>query len=257
MESPTIREVRDWLEREVELGLDTVPLPAPPMRATGTAASPSVAPAPAPRAVEASSDPLTEPAVRRAENLEDLRQVLGDCRRCKLAKGRTTIVFGTGNPSARLMFVGEAPGEEEDLRGEPFVGAAGQLLDRIITGGMGLRREDVYIANLIKCRPPHNRNPEPDEIVACDPFLRRQVELVRPEVLVSLGAFATQALLGDRTAISRRRGRWHEACGTPLMPTFHPSYLLRNPADKRLVWQDIQMVLEKLGLPLPPPKGKA
>jgi len=260
MDTPTIREVKAWLEREVTLGLEAVPrqvaVPAaasPAAQAAPVAAKPPVRVA----AKAALPDVLVEPGIRGAGSLEQLRDVLGDCTRCKLARGRTNIVFGSGNPKARLMFVGEGPGEEEDRQGEPFVGKAGELLDTIITNAIGLKRSDVYIANVVKCRPPDNRNPEPDEIVACEPFLRRQVELIRPEVIVSLGNFATQALLGDRTPISRRRGNWHEVGGTPLMPTFHPAYLLRNPSDKRLVWNDIKLVMEKLGLPLPARRGGA
>jgi len=262
--TPGTPEIRAWLEREIALGLDAVPRAAvagvrpqaTATRAASTVASATRAPdashvaGPAPRDASALPDLLVEPAIRTAESLEALREVLGDCRRCKLCKGRTNIVFGVGNPAARLMFVGEGPGEDEDRQGIPFVGKAGALLTDIITKGMRIARDDVYIANVVKCRPPENRNPEPDEIVACEPFLRRQIELVRPEVIVSLGNFATQALLGDRTSISRRRGRWHEFAGTPLMPTFHPAYLLRNPSDKRLVWDDIKLVMERLGLPV-------
>ncbi|GIW41115.1 MAG: uracil-DNA glycosylase [Candidatus Binatia bacterium] len=187
----------------------------------------------------------------RAGSLEELRAEIGDCRRCKLHRSRTQIVFGVGNPRADLMFVGEAPGRDEDLQGEPFVGRAGQLLTEIITKGMGLRREDVYIANVVKCRPPENRNPEPDEIASCEPFLRRQIELVRPKVLVALGKFAAQTLLGTTAPISKLRGVWHEYHGTKLMPTLHPAYLLRNPADKKLVWEDIKQVMRELGLGRP------
>ena len=265
MDDTTRRQVRAWLEREVALGLDTVPTARSVEARANVAVRPSndvarspggqppayrrETPADAPKS--GLSDLLVEPEVRTATTLEALREALGDCRRCKLCGGRTNIVFGVGNASARLMFVGEGPGEDEDRAGKPFVGKAGGLLDDIITKGMGLRRDDVYIANVVKCRPPNNRNPEPDEIVACEPFLRRQIELVRPEVIVSLGNFATQALLGDRTPISRRRGRWHEVGGTALMPTFHPAYLLRNPSDKRLVWDDIKLVMSRLGLALP------
>lgn len=189
--------------------------------------------------------------VAGAGTLEALRAAIGDCRRCRLAAGRTHLVFGVGNPRARLVFVGEGPGEEEDRRGEPFVGRAGQLLTDIITKGMGLRREDVYICNVVKCRPPGNRNPEPDEVDSCEPFLRRQLELIRPEVVVALGKFAAQTLLRDRTPITKLRGRWFDYHGIRLMPTFHPAYLLRNPADKRLVWADVQAVMAVLGLPGP------
>jgi uracil-DNA glycosylase len=151
-----------------------------------------------------------------------------------------------------VLFVGEGPGEEEDRRGEPFVGRAGQLLTDIITKGMGLARSDVYIANVVKCRPPGNRNPEPDEIAACEPFLRRQIDAISPEVIVALGKFAAQTLAAVDTPITRLRGRWQELRGIRLMPTFHPSYLLRNPAAKREVWDDIRAVMAAIGLPLPP-----
>ena len=183
---------------------------------------------------------------RAADSLEKLRAALGDCRRCKLWSGRTHLVYGVGNPRAEIMFVGEGPGRDEDLQGEPFVGRAGQLLTDIITKGMKLRREDVYIANVIKCRPPENRNPEPDEVESCEPFLKKQIELIRPRIIVGLGKFAVQTLLQSKVAISRLRGIWHEYHGIKLMPTFHPAYLLRNPGDKKLVWEDIQKVLEEL-----------
>ncbi len=189
----------------------------------------------------ASSLPVT-----KIENLEDLRAEIGDCRRCKLCTTRSQIVFGVGNPNARLMFVGEGPGRDEDLQGEPFVGRAGQLLTDIITKGMGLKRQDVYIANVVKCRPPDNRNPEPDEVAACEPFLKKQIDLVRPEIIVGLGKFAVQTLLQSKAPISKLRGNWHRYHGIKLMPTFHPAYLLRNPADKKLVWEDIKKVIKEL-----------
>jgi len=181
--------------------------------------------------------------------LKIIREDLGDCTRCVLHKqGRKQIVFGVGDPKAELMFIGEAPGADEDQQGEPFVGRAGQLLNNMIKA-MGLERERVYIANIIKCRPPQNRNPEPDEIASCEPFLVRQLELIGPKVIVALGTFAAQTLLRTRTPITRLRGVWADYHGIPLMPTFHPAYLLRNPAEKRVVWQDIQQVMEALGLP--------
>ena len=222
------------------------PGPRPNLPAGVTDPVPAAAP-PVAVATPVAADRFTAPRLQAAGTLEALRTELGDCQRCKLSGGRTHIVFGVGNPCATLMFVGEGPGRDEDLRGEPFVGRAGQLLTEIITKGMKMRREDVYIANVIKCRPPENRNPEPDEIAACQPFLRRQIELVRPHVLVALGTFAAQTLLGVRTPISRLRGHWHEYQGVKLMPTLHPAYLLRNPNDKRLVWEDVKMVLRELG----------
>jgi len=178
--------------------------------------------------------------------LQAIRADLGDCTRCKLAAGRHHLVFGVGNPKAELVFVGEGPGEEEDRQGEPFVGRAGQLLTRMIEA-MGHARADVYIANVVKCRPPGNRNPEPDEIEACEPFLRAQLAVLRPRVIVALGKFAAQTLLRSTTPISRLRGRWHEYGGVKLMPTFHPAYLLRSPEEKKKAWEDLQLVMKELG----------
>jgi uracil-DNA glycosylase len=185
------------------------------------------------------------------EALRAVRDELGECRRCRLCEKRTQIVFGVGNPRARLMFVGEGPGEEEDRQGIPFVGRAGQLLTDIITKGMGIKREDVYIANVVKCRPPGNRTPLEDEMETCYPFLRAQILAIRPEVLVTLGAPAAHTLMMVETPISRIRGTWTSYEGIALMPTFHPSYLLRNPAAKKFVWEDVQKVLAKLGLDVP------
>ena len=165
-----------------------------------------------------------------------------DCSRCKLhALGRRQIVFGVGNPEADLMFVGEAPGADEDVQGEPFVGRAGQLLTKIIEA-IGLKREDVYIANVIKCRPPQNRNPEPDEVDTCEPFLFQQIAAIKPKVVVALGSFAARALLRTQDPISRLRGRVYEYRGAKLIPTFHPAYLLRNPSSKKEVWEDMKLV---------------
>jgi DNA polymerase len=170
-----------------------------------------------------------------------VRSELGDCRRCKLHPYRTQIVFGTGDPQAKLIFVGEAPGREEDLQGEPFVGQAGQLLTKIIQA-IQLKREEVYIANIIKCRPPENRNPEPDEIAACEPFLIKQLQVIRPRLICALGSFAAQTLLKTEEKISSLRGRFHEYQGIPLMPTYHPAFLLRNPNRKREVWEDMKKI---------------
>jgi DNA polymerase len=174
-----------------------------------------------------------------------IRQELGECSRCKLSGGRTSLVFGTGNPRAALVFVGEGPGADEDQQGEPFVGKAGQLLTRMIEA-MGYRREQVYIANVVKCRPPGNRNPEPDEIEACEPFLRRQLEAVGPKVIVALGKFAAQTLLRSEIPISKLRGTWSSYQGVRLMPTFHPAYLLRSPEEKKKAWADLQLVMAEL-----------
>ncbi len=179
--------------------------------------------------------------------LEAIRADLGDCQRCKLAACRTNIVFGEGAPQAPVVFVGEGPGAEEDATGRPFVGRAGQLLDKIIAA-MGLRREEVYICNVVKCRPPENRTPEPDEVAACVGFLHRQLAVIRPHVIVALGASAASALLGDPKlgGISKIRGRFQDYRGIPLMPTFHPAYLLRAPDKKREVWEDIKHVMALL-----------
>ena len=176
------------------------------------------------------------------EALAAIREDLGDCTRCKLhGLGRQKIVYGVGHPNADLMFVGEAPGADEDIKGEPFVGRAGQLLTKIIEA-MGLRREDVYIANLIKCRPPSNRNPEPDEMEQCEPFLFRQIDAIKPKVIVALGKFAAQSLLRSTEPITRLRGREFQYRDAILMPTYHPAYLLRTPSAKREVWEDMKRV---------------
>jgi DNA polymerase len=186
-------------------------------------------------------------AVTRADSLRILRSELGDCTRCRLSRNRKTVVFGEGNARARLMFIGEGPGREEDIQGRPFVGDAGQLLTRLIEK-MGFKREDVYIANIVKCRPPSNRDPQEDEIAACLPFLKRQIRVISPEVIITLGRIAAHTLMEVKTPISRLRGKFDTYEGVPLMPTFHPAYLLRNPKDKILVWADAQKVLAKLGL---------
>jgi DNA polymerase len=184
--------------------------------------------------------------VREASSeFEVLRAQAEACTKCRLAGTRTHVVFGVGNPNADLMFVGEAPGRDEDVQGEPFVGRAGQLLTKIIEA-IELKREDVYIANVIKCRPPQNRNPEPDEVDTCEPFLFRQIDVIRPKVIVALGTFAARALLRTLEPISRLRGRVFEYRGAKLIPTFHPAYLLRNPASKREVWEDMKLVKKLL-----------
>ena len=175
---------------------------------------------------------------------------IGSCQRCDLHLRRSNIVFGVGNSDARLMFVGEGPGRDEDLQAEPFVGQAGKLLDKMIVA-MGLQRGDVYITNIVKCRPPRNRDPHPSEVEQCEPFLRDQIKLIEPEVIVALGRYAAQSLTQDPTPISKMRGQWKEYEGIALMPTFHPAYLLRNPAGKRPVWNDLQAVMSRLGLKLP------
>lgn len=257
--------VRDYLEQLAEEGLEGLPAGVPTRAAAPKAIAPAAAAlapdgvssratgiASPPGAASARSELLSRyPGLEKTTKLEELSAFIGDCQRCKLAPLRTHLVFGIGNPEADLMFVGEAPGADEDARGEPFVGRAGQLLTDIIERGMGLRRADVYICNVIKCRPPDNRNPEPDEVATCEPFLMRQIDLVQPRAIVALGTFAVQALLKVKTPISRLRGNWHEVRGVKLMPTFHPAYLLRSPGEKRLVWQDIQEVMKLLGIEIP------
>jgi DNA polymerase len=181
------------------------------------------------------------------EDWTNLRTIALACTQCRLSQSRTQVVYGVGNPHAELMFIGEAPGRDEDLKGEPFVGRAGQLLTDIIKA-MKLTRDDVYIANVIKCRPPENRNPEPDELDACRPFIKRQIELIEPKVIVTLGKFALQSLTGRSYAISAARGKWTEYNGIKVMPTYHPAYLLRTPSAKKEVWQDMKQVMGELGI---------
>jgi uracil-DNA glycosylase len=190
--------------------------------------------------------------------LQLLRDEIGDCQRCKLAPSRKNLVYGVGNPDADLVFVGEAPGADEDAQGEPFVGKAGQLLTKMIEA-MGYARSDVYICNVLKCRPPGNRNPEPDEVASCEPFLKRQLAAIRPRMIVALGKFAAQCLLRDDTPITRMRGGFRSYEGIPLMPTLHPAYLLRDPSKKKLAWEDLKAVnaaLARVGVHPPrPPAG--
>jgi DNA polymerase len=249
-----IATLRDYVEQLREEGMEGLPAAvqstpaAQPRVSAPKAIENTVTPPGAVRAVELFSK---YPGLEATSSLENLREFIGDCTRGKLAPFRKNLVFGVGNPDAQLMFVGEAPGADEDARGEPFVGRAGQLLTDIIERGMGLRRSDVYICNVIKCRPPDNRNPEPDEVASCEPFLFRQIETVRPRAIVGLGTFAVQAVLKVKTPISKMRGNWQDFRGIRFMPTFHPAYLLRNPGDKRLVWADIQEVMRFLEMPIP------
>src|ERR1700746_2749319 len=186
-----------------------------------------------------------------ASALRLIREDIGDCTRCRLHKqGRKQIVFGVGNPNADLIFIGEAPGADEDQQGEPFVGRAGQLLNNMIKA-MGLRREDVYIANIIKCRPPNNRTPERDECETCSPFLMRQIEVIGPKAIVALGAVAAKTLLAINAPMSELRGRWYDFRGTKLAVTYHPAFLLRDPRQKKETWKDLQMVMKELGLQPP------
>ena len=244
--------VAAWLR---EIGIDYIPLPpraaahAPtPFRVAGpemleASAHPSV-PIGAPAATTYPAGE-TRPA-GEGETLEEIRKELIECRRCPLCSGRRTVVFGTGNPRARLMFVGEGPGVEEDRQGEPFVGAAGRRLNQWIVR-LGLARKDVYIANIVKCRPPENRAPLPDEAAACLPFLRRQIRAIRPEAICALGAVAMQYLLDTSEKITRVRGKWRQFDGVPVLPTFYPAYILRNQTRESEVFADFDLLAERLG----------
>jgi DNA polymerase len=238
--------VVEYAEVATEVALQPVSAPVAAPARVGASALPAVPPARS-RVAEpsrTSPGPAVAPDSGEAPRLEEVRRALGDCQRCKLCSGRKNIVFGVGNPKAKLVFVGEGPGAEEDNQGIPFVGAAGQLLTKMIAA-MGYTRDEVYICNVVKCRPPGNRNPEPDEIEACQPFLEAQLNAIRPSVIVTLGKFAAQTLLRTDTPITRLRGQWREYVGIPLMPTFHPAYLLRNPAEKKSAWTDLQAVMTR------------
>lgn len=262
---PTDAELRRALKERVryykELGIyDFYRRPVPdsaslgaadlrPMAARGTAGGEDQsvrAPGAAPPASSA------QPPVDPSTALRLIREDLGDCTRCPLHKqGRKQIVFGVGNPCADLMFIGEAPGADEDMQGEPFVGRAGQLLNNMIKA-MGLRREEVYIANIIKCRPPANRTPEREECETCSPFLFRQIEVIKPKSIVALGAVAAKTLLAINAPMAELRGRWYDFRGTRLAVTYHPAFLLRDPRQKKEAWKDLQMVMKELGLVAPP-----
>jgi uracil-DNA glycosylase family 4 len=253
--SPSSRDLAEHLRFYAELGVEGFSRDVAWRRrmdrsAPAGAQAPAASPAPASAAAlesTASPEAATPPGAAGAASdaLAAIRAEIGDCTRCKLHAGRTTLVFGVGNADADLMFVGEGPGADEDAQGVPFVGRAGQLLTQIIRA-MGYERGDVYIANVVKCRPPGNRNPEPDEIAQCQPFLMRQIEAVSPRVVVALGKFAAQTLLNTTEPITRLRGRFHQLGDVTVMPTFHPSYLLRNPSAKREVWEDMKQVMERL-----------
>ena len=228
----------------------TTPIPTPPMPTTSPSFTPSTNPLdPFPTTLQKNSNFFDQ--LERVENdsLLKIRDDIGDCTRCRLHKTRHHIVFADGNPKAQLVFVGEGPGADEDATGIPFVGRAGKLLTQMIQA-MGLQREDVYICNVVKCRPPENRQPQPDEVATCGPYLVRQLEVVNPKVIVCLGATAAQTLLETTTGISKFRGQWQDFRGKKLLATYHPAYLLRNPAAKSEVWKDLQKVMAELGLQL-------
>ena len=246
-----VRDVRAHLEYQKALGLKAIEIPSRESISSQGSTKEDSNPPVSPFSKGGRGEILTkggEGGITAAHSdvLAAVREELGDCTRCRLHSGRKTIVFGEGNPKSALVFVGEGPGYEEDQQGRPFVGAAGQLLTDIIVKGMKLRREDVYICNIVKCRPPDNRNPEPDEIEACEPFLIKQLQAIKPNVIVALGNIAVRTLLKTKEGITRLRGTWHTYEGIPLMPTFHPAYLLRNLKDKALVWKDIRQVMEEM-----------
>lgn len=224
------RALKSYLEELRDTGVDELPYGSIKVKA-------AVLP-------EGATAPDSNPAAM-TETLANIRTGLGDCRRCQLCESRKNIVFGVGNQNAQLLFVGEAPGHDEDLQGEPFVGEAGQLLTKMIIA-MGYKRSEVYICNLLKCRPPEDRNPLPEEITQCLPFLLRQIQSISPRAIVALGTFAAQTLLGSKEPISSLRGQFHDFHGIPLMPTFHPAFLLRSPEKKRETWEDLQQVMKLL-----------
>ncbi len=282
MEKQTLARLEAWLTYYDDLGLGAFHLRRPaqalaegrgvaerprhlppevsPLSAAKVPARPAVEPARPPASAAApvtasiavaGAHSLFEATERiEGDSLDGIRNTIGECTRCKLHKSRHRIVFGDGNTRAKLVFVGEGPGQEEDLQGLPFVGRAGKLLTQMIEA-MGLARKDVYIANVVKCRPPSNRTPEKDEIATCLPFLERQLAVIGPKVIVCLGSVATQSLLRTGEAMARMRGKWVDWRGAKLLPTYHPAYLLRNPSAKAVVWEDLQLVMAELGLKLP------
>jgi uracil-DNA glycosylase family 4 len=260
-----VASARAWLEELSEEGVEALDLPAldptvakVPENAAAEAiesAQPEVAPSvaqpsrsmEAPSPTTAATAPLAAPDLGSSPTLTSVREALGECTRCKLSEKRQQIVFGDGNPDADLMFVGEGPGADEDAQGIPFVGRAGQLLTDMIEKGLQISRQDIYICNIVKCRPPQNRTPLPDEVESCRPFLEGQIAAVRPKVIVALGKPATSLLLGRDVSITRTRGQWHEFQGIPLMPTLHPAYVLRQYTEenRRNVWDDLKQALER------------
>lgn len=244
---PLLQDVRAFLQDQGDLHLAGLDVDAQLLRRRAQQRAPQRPQSVPPGAQVAPAPKDHAPAEHPPETLREVRDNLGQCQRCPLHAGRTSIVFGVGEPHAKIMLVGEAPGRDEDLLGEPFVGEAGRLLDRMLLA-MGLQRSHVYIANVIKCRPPKNRYPAAPEVAACSPFVLRQLRAIKPQVVVALGRLAAQTLLGTQQPISSLRGTWQEVAGIPLMATFHPAYLLRVPKDKALVWQDLQQVMAKVGL---------
>ena len=256
-----IADVRAHLEyqralgvKSIEIGSQDVQVPIAQSAAVSSPKKQTATTLAAPPIVKEPAKITATVQAGQPATLESIRNEIGDCTRCKLHKGRNSIVYGEGDPKAKIVFVGEGPGFEEDQQGRPFVGAAGQLLTDIIEKGMKIKRAEVYICNIVKCRPPNNRNPEPDEVEACIGFVKKQIVAINPRVIVTLGNVPTQNLLGTKQGITRMRGTWQEYNGIPVMPTFHPSYLLRSPGEKKKVWEDIQLVMKKLGMTIPEKK---
>ena len=243
-----IKEIRDQLEFFKDIGVESLELQAAPSpsgrgRRSEAQARQGAASGKAPsEGSPAGGNPGSAPL---AQGLEAIRAEIGDCQRCKLAPKRTNIVFGSGSPNAELVFVGEAPGYDEDQQGLPFVGRAGQLLTKIIES-INLKREDVYICNVLKCRPPENRNPEPDEVASCNPFLKKQLATIRPKIVCCLGTFAAQTVIQTTSSISKLRGQFFDIDGMRVIATFHPAYLLRSPDKKREVWEDMKQIRAEL-----------
>ena len=231
--STSILEITDSMKQPKSVGK---------LAEAGSIPSPTEKRATVPPVVAPNSPDLLISA-RMSESLVAIQEDLGDCQRCKLSQGRNKIVFGSGNPKAEIVFVGEGPGADEDAQGVPFVGRAGQLLTDMIEKGMKLRREDVYICNIVKCRPPENRKPERDEVAACRPFMERQIDAVKPKVICALGATAAETMLGTKESMGRLRGQRYEFHGIPLIVTYHPAFLLRDPTRKRDSWEDLKLVL--------------
>lgn len=243
-----IASARVWVSELAEEGLDRIEAPAADEPHADETIVDAAAPPTTPSIVTGDAPLFASPLDFGASpTLESVREVLGDCQRCRLGKGRTQIVFGDGNPDADLMFIGEGPGAEEDQRGLPFVGRAGELLTAMIEKGLGIPRSEVYICNVVKCRPPENRTPLPDEVSSCSPFLDAQIAAVKPKVIVALGKPATSRLLDREVAITRIRGTWQEYRGIPVMPTLHPAYVLRQytSENRRAVWDDLKAAFER------------
>ncbi len=252
LDEATKKQLADRVNYYREMGIHdfyrrSAPEAAQPAYSSPAASNETLPVTPAAREAGESAEPALPVIQDKPAALKVIREDIGECTRCRLHKGRTNLVFGVGNVNADLMFVGEGPGADEDAQGEPFVGRAGQLLNNMIAA-MGLKREDVYIANVVKCRPPGNRTPEKDECDVCSPFLLRQIDVIRPKVIVALGAVAAKNLLAINDSMANLRGRWYDFRDSKLLVTYHPAYLLRDPRQKKEAWKDLQMVMKYLGL---------